>query len=41
MEESNSSGSEALDMLRSGYLVYLKDTRSGFKWEKMVTQSAM
>ncbi|MEM0134736.1 MAG: hypothetical protein QXU18_05830 [Thermoplasmatales archaeon] len=41
MEMTNISGSEALDMLRSGYRVYLEDSRSGFKWEKMVTQSAM
>ncbi|MEM3860026.1 MAG: hypothetical protein QW478_11605 [Candidatus Micrarchaeaceae archaeon] len=41
MEESNSSGSEAFHILRPGYRVYLEDSRSRFKWEKMVTQSAM
>ncbi len=41
MEGSDPSGSEALDLLRSGYRVYLEDSKSGFKWEKMVTQPAM
>ncbi|MEM0135321.1 MAG: hypothetical protein QXU18_08880 [Thermoplasmatales archaeon] len=41
MEMIDISGSEALDVLRSGYLVYLEDSRSGFKWEKIVTQPAM
>ncbi|MEM3192846.1 MAG: hypothetical protein QW292_12350 [Candidatus Parvarchaeota archaeon] len=41
MEESDSTGSEAFHILRPGYYVYTEDSRSGFKWEKMVTQSAM
>ncbi len=41
MEKNNISGSDALDMIRTGYRVYLKDGKSGFKWEKLVTESAM
>ena len=41
MEKINISGPEALDALRSGYRVYLEDNSTGFKWEKMVTESAI
>ena len=41
MEKSDLSGSESLDMMRSGYKVYLEHNKSGFKWEKMVTESAI
>jgi hypothetical protein len=35
------SASDALDVLRNGYRVYLEDGKSGFRWEKIVVQSAM
>ncbi len=41
MEKNNISGSDALDMIRTGYRVYLEDGKSGFRWEKLVTESAM
>lgn len=41
MEKIDISGFEAIDLLRPGYRVYLEDSKSGFRWEKMVTQSAM
>ena len=41
MKKSDLSGPESLDMMRSGYRVYLEDSSSGFKWEKMVTESAI
>ena len=41
MEKVDHSGSEAIDLLRPGYRVYLEDSKSGFRWEKMVTQSAI
>jgi hypothetical protein len=31
------TGAEALDLLRTGYRVYLTDEKSGFKWDSLVT----
>jgi transposase len=39
MEKKGISGPEALDSLRTGYRVYLKDEKSGFMWESMVNMS--
>ncbi len=41
MEKENLSASESIDLLRTGYRVYLEDAKSGFKWDNIVVQSAM
>lgn len=41
LEKKETSGSEALDILRTGYRVYLEDAKTGFKWESMVSLSAV
>ncbi len=41
LESKEISGSEALDILRTGYRVYLEDAKTGFKWESMVSLSAI
>lgn len=41
VEDMDVSASDALDVLRNGYRVYLEDGKSGFRWEKIVVQSAM
>jgi transposase len=41
MEKIDISGSEAIDLMKPGYRVYLEDSKSGFRWEKIVTQSAI
>ena len=35
------SSTDALGILRTGKRVYLEDKKSGFKWEKMVTETAL
>ncbi len=41
MEDLDISASDALDALRNGYRVYLEDGKSGFKWERMITETAV
>jgi len=41
MEEKRISVPEALDILKTGYRVYLKDEKSGFSWESMVNMSGL
>lgn len=41
LEKKGISGPEALDILKTGYRVYLKDEKSGFSWESMVNMSGL
>ncbi|MGC8645569.1 MAG: hypothetical protein ACP5UO_04810 [Thermoplasmata archaeon] len=41
LEKKGISGPEALDTLKTGYRVYLKDEKSGFSWESMVNMSGL
>lgn len=41
LEDMDLSSTDALGILRTGYRVYLEDKKSGFKWEKMVTETAL
>ena len=41
LEKKEISGSEAIDIIRTGYRVYLENQKSQFKWESMVALSAV